>query len=68
MKRVTGELVYWLVVIVVYWWMTYDGPPIRTVVWYAIDRACKQVAYTVGYIGLIAERKYMESVERTATC
>lgn len=68
MRRYTSEIVYWFIVIAVYWWMTYDGPPLRVVAWYGINRVCKTVAYHVGRLGLTAERKYLDSVEKMTTC
>lgn len=64
MRKLTSELLYWAIVLFVYWYATYDGPPIRTVVAYHGGRACQRAAYFFGRLGLALESDYYHSVGR----
>lgn len=62
-RRWTVEDLYWLILIVVYLWAVYDGPPLRMVGWLHVSRWAQKVAYAAGRVGLYAESKYYDATK-----
>ena len=61
---ITSEVAYWVIVLAVYLWLTWDGPPSRSVAWwYHVAQWAQWTSYQVGRVGLYAERQYHREVE-----
>lgn len=59
MKRIiAAELVYWLVILVVWVLVNKDNPRFRMSVCYYTFRSCQNVARVIGRAGIAAEVRY----------
>lgn len=63
MKQSTLNIIYYVAVLFIYWYATYDGPPLRILGWYLTHRTARKIALYAGTVGLYAERRYYESLK-----
>lgn len=64
MRRVIfRNLIEIVTFLAVYWLLTYDGPPLRQMVWFKVSRTCQFAALAFGRAGLHAERRYHLSTQ-----
>lgn len=65
-KKYGWEIVLMLLSYLLYYLVTYDGPPIRIRVLYYTHRTAQRVAYWSGRFGLAAEHAYHTEIERSS--
>ena len=64
-RDVFWTVIYYCIVIAVYWYLAYDGPPLRVLAWYRLARTSQWAARTFGRVGLQAESHYYSELERS---
>lgn len=64
-KELTGNIIYYAVVLLVWWLTTRDGPPLRLTFWYHVAQISQAIAYRAGRVGLASEHIYHHELERS---